>query len=173
MKRDINSSGFKSLDNLVGGFNSGELVFMAGRPETDITQILIKIAVNLSKKAPVFYFTPQGSQTRLTDRIISTLIKIPVDNLGPEHPAIASFLFPKTLNNIHVHDSCVSSMEMLKHLRYKLIKEHKLKFIVIDNLQHLCHPTNEIKFIREIKNIAKDFGIVAIVASGISEGEII
>jgi len=173
MKRDINSSGIKSLENLIGSFTSGELVLMAGRPETDITQILIKLAINLSKKTPVFYFTPKGAQARLTECIISTLIKIPVDNLTTEHPAIASFLFPKTLNNIHIHDSCRNSMEVLKHLRHQFIKEHKLKFIVIDNLQQLCIPTNEIKFIRELKNIARDFGIVAIVATEISGGEII
>jgi len=169
MKRDINSSGIKSLENLIGSFTSGELVLMAGRPETDITQILIKLAINLSKKTPVFYFTPKGSQARLTERIISTLIKIPVDNLTTEHPAIASFLFPKPLNNIHVHDSCKNTMEVLKHLRCQLIEEYKIKFIVIDNLQKLCHPKIEIKFIRMIKRIVKDFGIVAIIATEICD----
>lgn len=102
---------------------------------------------------------------------------MPVEEIVRGHPTfddtatIASFLFPRTLRKIHIHDSCSDSMEVLKHLRQRLIENHKLKFIIVDDLQKLCLPKDEIKFVRKIRNIAKDFGIVAIVATEISDVE--
>jgi len=73
MNRGIHSSGFKSLDNLIGGFTNGELVLIGGRPIVDVTQLLINLAIAFSKNASVFYFTSNHLQSGIINRITSSL----------------------------------------------------------------------------------------------------
>lgn len=173
--QNLSSTGFKNLDNLIGGFASGELVLIGGRPSMGVTQLLINLAINFSEEAPVFYFTPSRSQSSIINRITSSLTKIPMERFAQKSLTIndtitiAALGSNSAFNRIHIHDSCVNSMEVLNDLREKVIEQHKLKFIVIDNLQELCHSQIVSKFIKELKGLASDFGITVIMATEINK----
>ena len=173
--QNVSSTGFKNLDNLIGGFAQGELVLIGGRPAMGVTQFLINLAITFSEEAAVFYFTPYRSHASIIDRITSSLTKIPMDKFVRNNLTvndtitIAALGSNKAFNRIHIHDSCINSMEALKDLREKVIEQHKLKFIVVDNLQELCHSKIVSKFIKELKELSVDCGLTVILATEINK----
>lgn len=175
MKRVVHSSGFRSLDNLVGGFANGELVLIGGRPAAGVTQLLINLAITFSQKASVFYFTSKHLQTGILNRITSSLSQIPMDMLvrndltTNDTKKLAALYSSNPFNRIHLHDCDADAMDSLKSLRQMLFERRRLDFIVVDNLQDLCHSAARGKFIKELKNITKDFGVVVILAADINK----
>lgn len=67
------SSGFPSLDKIVGGFHAGDLVVIAARPSVGKTAFMLEIArymaVDLKKKVAVFSL--EMSKEQLADRLLS------------------------------------------------------------------------------------------------------
>lgn len=170
----LSSTGFNSLDNLIGGFANGELVLIGGRPTAGVTQLLINIAIAFSKQASVFYFTPPYLRSGIANRITSSLSQISMDRFvqrdftANDTARIAALHSSNALNRIHVHDPDSGSMFVLDALRQALIEEYKLNFIIIDDLQALCHSTLRIRFIQDLKRIAEDFGVTVILATELS-----
>jgi replicative DNA helicase len=156
MEVNIHSSGFKSLDSLIGGFADGELVLIGGGPIAGVTQILINLAIAFSKDSTVFYFAPIHLQSSVINRINDT---VTITELESSYP----------LHRIYTNDSCSNPMGALRALRQTFIEEHKLECIIIDDLQELCHSSVRRKFFKELKSIAMDFGVTVIVATEINK----
>lgn len=156
MDVNIHSSGFKSLDNLTGGFVDGELVLIGGRPIARVTQVLINLAVTFSKEASVFYFSPAHLQSGIINRISNAAT---IAQPGSSYP----------FNRIYTHYSGSGPMGVLRALRQIFIEEHQLRCIIIDDLQGICHSSIRNAFLQELKSIAEYFGIMIIVATEINK----
>ncbi len=175
MKRDIHSSRFKNLDNLIGDSTKGELVLIGGRPIVDVTQLLINLAIEFSKNASVFYFTSNHLQSGIINRITSSLSQIPMnkfvrnDLTTNDIETIEALRSSSAFNRIHLHDCHTDSLGVLKALRQMFIEKCKLELIIVNNLQDLCHSTTRSKFLKELKSISEDFGVTVVVATEISK----
>lgn len=171
MKENIHSSGFKKLDNLIDGFVNGDLVLIGARPIADVTQLLINVAIAFSRDTSVFYFTPNYLQSGIINRMTSLLGQIPMDrfvqkDLKANDTLRISALHQSTaFNRIHLHDSDTDPLAVLKALQKTLIEEHKIKCIIIDDLQALCHSMIISSFIQELKRITEGFEVTVIVAT--------
>ena len=82
--RDVTGtpSGFRDLDNLLGGFQPGNLIVLAARPSAVGKSALVcNIAENVATKArlPVAFFSLEMSEAELAHRFIGCRARIPSD----------------------------------------------------------------------------------------------
>jgi replicative DNA helicase len=65
-------SGFSELDTLLGGFEKGYLIYLAGRPGMGKTALMLNIALNAARTgARVGFFSMEMSKPRLVSRLIA------------------------------------------------------------------------------------------------------
>ena len=76
-------SGFRDLDNVLGGFQPGNLIVVAARPSLGKSALVCNIAENVAAKAnmPVAFFSLEMSEAELAHRFISCRSRIPNDRL--------------------------------------------------------------------------------------------
>ena len=76
-------SGFRDLDELLGGFQPGNLIVLAARPSLGKSALVCNIAENVATKAglPVAFFSLEMSEAELAHRFIGCRSRIPSDRL--------------------------------------------------------------------------------------------
>ncbi len=76
-------SGYRSLDEMTGGFQPGNLVIVAARPAMGKSSLVCNIAENVAWKAkkPVAFFSLEMSETELAHRFIASRARISSDRL--------------------------------------------------------------------------------------------
>ena len=161
-------TGYKSIDNKIGGLCPPDLIILAARPGMGKTAFSMNIMVNIAKnKNKVLIFSLEMSRMQLLQRIVASygrldafLIKkgvIPIDKLAP----IIGKLRP-ILDFIHIDDSSYISVD---HIR-AISQREKPDVIMIDYLQllkgnnDLSNRNMQISEISgNLKQIAKDLNI--------------
>jgi replicative DNA helicase len=174
---------FRDLDEKIGGFSPGELIVIGGRPGMGKTQMLVNLALNISMRVPVQYFTFDLSSTLLANRFMATLSGIParkllqLDLMEGEKFKLASLQNDMSSRKLFVNDSCSNSISALKLHCLEQIKEHGIKVIIVDYIQMMSsnrYRNNrelEVSYIsRELKNFAKDNNVCVITTSQLSRG---
>ena len=179
------SSGFKTIDNLLGGLQASDLVILAARPSCGKTSFALDIARNVavrSKKA-VGIFSLEMSKEQLVDRMICAEANVDLwkmrtgrlsDRPGDDDfPRIAHALGVLSDAPVFIDDSPnVNIMEIRTKVR-RLQKEHgQLGLIVIDYLQlmesqtKIENRTQEISAIsRSLKGIAREMNVPVLALS--------
>jgi replicative DNA helicase len=76
-------SGFRDLDNMLGGFQPGNLIIVAARPSVGKSALVCNIAENVATKfsQPVAFFSLEMSEAELAHRFIACRSRIPNDRL--------------------------------------------------------------------------------------------
>lgn len=69
-RKNVQNSGFPSLDYYIRGLNSGELIVLAARPGMGKTSLAMNVAVNVAKTAPVAVFSLETSEKMLLRRAV-------------------------------------------------------------------------------------------------------
>jgi replicative DNA helicase len=93
------------------------LIVIGGRPAMGVTQLLINLAISFSEEESVFYFMPNRSQSRIIDRITSSLTKIPIGKIVRNQLTVndtvtlAALQLNRPFNNIHIHDSGINTWD--------------------------------------------------------------
>jgi len=179
------SSGFKTIDNLLGGLQASDLVILAARPSCGKTSFALDIARNVavrSKKA-VGIFSLEMSKEQLVDRMICAEANVDLwkmrtgrlsDRPGDDDfPRIAHALGVLSDAPVFIDDSPnVNIMEIRTKVR-RLQKEHgQLGLVVIDYLQlmesqtKIENRTQEISAIsRSLKGIAREMNVPVLALS--------
>jgi replicative DNA helicase len=178
---NIVKSGFTDFDEAFGGFLLGELVVIGARPGMGKTLLLINLALNISLTKPVLYFTFDLSEFLLTNRFISTLSGIPLNNIlqhdfSNEQGDIIASIEPELSNRkIFISESISNYFFPFKEHCIKQIQENGIQVIFVDYLQLLTASKNrnnrelEISFIcRELKKLAKEHNVCIICSSQLS-----
>ncbi len=178
---NIIKSGFPDFDNSFNGFGLGEFVVIGGRPSMGKTQLMVNLALNISLETPILYFTFDLSISSLTNRFISSLSGIGMDQLlqhtitdeKKEKLALVEKEFSK--HKIFINDNFNASIVALKAHCKKMIEEKGVKVIFVDYIQMMSSNKYrnsrefEISYIiRELKSIAKDFNVCVIATSQLS-----
>jgi len=172
-------SGIESLDNVIGGFRSGEYIIVGGRPGMGKTQLLINLSLNMSMDVPLLYFSFDLSSFLLTNRFISSMSSIPADRLlqhrlTDSQKQLLDLVEEEFSNHrIYINDSYKNSIPAFKDHCKKMIEEKGVKVIIIDSLQTMGsakyrrHERElEISYISGVlKSIAKDYNVCVIASS--------
>ncbi len=177
-ERDFNtitgvSSGYKKVDDLLGGFQESDLIIIAGRPSMGKTALALSIARNITveEKLPVAFFSIEMSAVSLAMRLISNEAEINAHdirtgNINNSHmKKIVSNLDNIYLSPMIIDDSPNLTMMEFRSKCRRLKAEHGIKIVFLDYLQLLSPPKaesreREISIISSsLKQIAKELEI--------------
>lgn len=178
------STGFKSLDNLLSGFQPSDLVILAARPSMGKTALALNIAQNISKKGnAVGIISLEMSKEQLVERMFCSLLAVDSWKMrtgkltDDDFSKIGSVMDELNSTKIFIDDSIGNSIAELKAKARRLKMEHGLDFLVIDYLQLMSSGTssaygNRVQEISEIsrslKALARDLHIPILALSQLS-----
>ena len=173
------STGFKSVDNIIGGLHKGDLIIIAARPSVGKTAFMLEIvrnvAVKLKKRALIFSL--EMSREQVADRLLSLQSEIPLvdirmGNLDKNH---WDRLY-ESMDILHKAEIFIDDFpgQNILEIRTKARKWHLdigLDVIFVDYLQLLQgkNKDNRVQEVSEIsqglKNIARELGIPVVALS--------
>ncbi len=181
-------SGFKDLDNMLGGLQNSDLIILAGRPSMGKTALATNIAFNAAKyfsqeedKGSVVMFSLEMSAEQIGLRILAEQSRIPSDKLRKgelnESDSLKLSNTYKEINNLNFFfdDSPNLTISELRSKLRRYKNNFNVKLILIDYLQ-LIKPesnrdnrVNELSEItRNLKQLAKEFDLPVISLSQLS-----
>ncbi len=161
-------TGFKDLDNLLGGLQKSDLVILAARPAMGKTSLMLNIAEHaaVKTKAKVGIFSLEQSRDQLVDRLLSSSAgvdswKLRTGNLADEDfPRLGKAMGVLSEAPIFIDDTPgQSALEVLTKSR-RLQMEHGLDLIVIDYLQ-LMRGRNQENRVQEVSDISRSLKLLA------------
>jgi replicative DNA helicase len=177
------ATGFRDLDRLTSGLQSGDLVILAARPSMGKTALCLNIAqyVALHKKLPVGVFSLEMSKEQLLMRMLCSEARVDAHKVRTGYLGKDDFrklidaLGRTTQAPMHIDDSStLTVMEMRAKCR-RLKAEHGLSVIIVDYLQLMSgygrveNRTQEISGIsRGLKALAKELNVPVIALSQLS-----
>ena len=175
-------TGFSGLDRMLVQMGKGDLVIVGARPGMGKTSFALNIATNVAKhsKKSVAIFSLEMSGEQLVTRIISSEAMVDSHSLRTGHLAnedwdnIADVISSLSGCDIYIDDtSAITTTEMKSKLR----RLPNLGLVVIDyiglmqttsNSDNRAQQVGEIS--RNLKIMAKDFGIPFIVCAQLNRG---
>jgi replicative DNA helicase len=175
-------TGFKFLDDRLGGLQPSTMVVLAARPSLGKTSLALNIAQHaaVEKKIPVGIFSLESSREQLIHRLLSSQAdvdgwKLNTGRLEEEDfKKLGTALGELAEAPLFVDDTpALSVMEMRLRAR-RLQMEYDIKLLVVDYLQlarsrNLENRVQEVSEISQaMKNIARELKIPVLVASQLS-----
>lgn len=177
-------SGFHALDNITSGWQSSDLVIIAGRPGMGKTAFAMSLARNATVdfSHPVAIFSCEMSSLQLVMRLISAESEISSEKLrsgklaAHEMEQINAKIRGLAEARLFIDDTPALSIFELRAKARRLKSSHGIKMIVIDYLQLMTvggdnrgNREQEISAIsRSLKSIAKELEIPIIALSQLS-----
>jgi len=138
------NTGFTSLDQLVGGFNRGDLIIVGGRPSMGKTVFALNIAWQAATNADakVLLFSLEMSTIQIGQRLLAIELGIELEKIKTEkldcqqcfylmHDAISRL----SLTDIFIDDTSDIRIMEIKNKCSRLKAENGLDLIIVDYLQ--------------------------------------
>ncbi|WGS82722.1 MAG: replicative DNA helicase [Candidatus Karelsulcia muelleri] len=180
-------SGFKSIDNLTGGWQKSDLIIIAARPGMGKTSFALSMTRNIVIKynIPTMIFSLEMSSLQLITRLIYSETEISSEefrkSVFSDFEWKNIFTKIKKLKNspLFIDDTPSLSVFDLRAKCRRMVSQYKIGIIIIDYLQlmtvsnsNLKKPLNreqEISLIsRSLKSIAKELNIPIVAISQLS-----
>lgn len=177
------TSGFKSINEVTGGWQNSDLIIIAARPGMGKTAF----ALNLARHAaidggkPGAIFSLEMSKEQLVDRMISAETEVYFEKI--KHRNLSEYDHKRIISmnalinsKIFIDDSAALSIQALRSKAIRLKHKHNIGWIVVDYLQLMRgentksgNREQEISSIsRGLKAIAKELDIPVIALSQLS-----
>ncbi len=174
-------SGFHDLDKLTSGWQNSDLIIIAARPAMGKTAFVLSMAKNMAVNynTPVAIFSLEMSNLQLVNRMISNVAEIPGDKIKsgqldpPEWDKLMSRIKHLYGAPLYIDDTASLSIFELRTKARRLVREHDVKFIIIDYLQLMNASgmkfgsrEQEVSMIsRSLKQLAKELNIPIVALS--------
>ncbi len=172
-------SGIKSLDEKIGGFSSGSLTIIAGRPATGKTFLAINIAKHVGKELSktVAFFSLEMPKKQLAMRMLCLDAKVDTNvvrkgDISKDNWQKLSLSAEKIAKApIFIDDSSNLTAMEIKSKAEKLKTEHGLSLIIVDYLQLLNNESNFTSTLdysettKSLKRLAQELEVPVIVLS--------
>lgn len=178
------STGYKHVDNILGGLQPSDLIIIAARPSMGKTAFALNIAEHaaIEQKKTVGVFSLEMSKEQLVDRLISSIGLI--DSWKLRNGRLTDDDF-RNLNeafgilaeaNLFIDDAASANVMEVRAKARRLQAEHGLDLIVIDYLQlmqgHNSGGDNRVQEVsdisRSLKALAKEINCPVIALSQLS-----
>jgi len=182
-------SGFKALDKITSGWQNSDLIIIAARPAMKKTAFVLSMAKNMAVNfnIPVAVFSLEMSNVQLVNRLIVNVCQIPREKiktgeLTPNEWEQLDYKIKDLFDApIYIDDSPDLSIFELRTKACHLVREHKVKCIIIDYLQLMNasgmsfgSEEQELSVIsRLLKELAKELNIpiIALVRLNVENNE--
>ena len=177
-------SGFRDIDNLLGGFQKSDLVILAARPSVGKTSLALDFirhaACKLNK--PVAIFSLEMSSQQLVNRLIAAESRVDSwrlrngkINSDEEFGRIRDAMDTLSKAPIFINDEPGNNIVKMRSVARRLKAEHDLGMIVVDYLQ-LMVPRREsdsmvqvvTEISRSLKGLARELDVPVIALSQLS-----
>ena len=177
------TSGIRSLDAILWGFQKGELIIVAGRPSMGKTMIGLQVAreAALRDDIPVAIFTLEMTKNQITERILTQEAQVSGKQLkrnqlnedGWNKISDSISKIDSRMNNIIIECPTDMSVHNIRRKARALKRKHQIKMIVIDYLQLVEgdgeNRNQEVdKTTRRLKNLAIELDVPIILLSQLS-----
>lgn len=175
-------TGFKYLDNLLGGLQKSDLVILAARPSVGKTAFQLDISRHAAVKAEktVAIFSLEMSNAQLMDRILSMQVGVGLWDLRTGRikdeffPKISDAMGVLSETKLYIDDTPGISVMELRSKARKLKLEKGLDMIVVDYLQLVVGTNKESRvqevseITRSLKGIARELNVPVLALSQLS-----
>ncbi|MDX9861645.1 MAG: DnaB-like helicase C-terminal domain-containing protein, partial [Rhodospirillales bacterium] len=183
------SSGMTALDNLLCGFQAGQLILLAGRPSMGKTTLAASMARKAKAgddPAKVAFFTLEQSKSEIEIKIISDLASVPMETMrrGTYADAAEFGRVVDAHNRLRkmplaiLGRSGMTPAEIRASARHVKRQLGGLDMIVVDQLTHIAPPdkrtTSRVHQIGEtlkpLKAMARELGVPVVLLHQLSRG---
>jgi len=146
-------SGFIDLDKMTSGFQSSDLVIVAGRPSMGKTSFALCIGrhVALEAKRPVAIFSLEMSKELITTRLLCSEARVASGKVRngrleeSDFPRLVETASRLAQADLYIDDTpAISVLEMRAKAR-RLHKENPLSMIIVDYLQLMRSPSKKVE----------------------------
>ncbi len=186
------ATGFKSLDDILGGFQKSDLIILAARPSVGKTAFALDVARRVAcspAHTPVGVFSLEMSADQLVDRIVAAQSKVDASVIRKgvrsqqgswredTFKNISSALDDLSRAPIYIDDQSGNTIMRMRSAARKLKMEKGLQLLVVDYLQLLA-PSNArasdstvqqiTEISRGLKHLARELQIPVIALSQLS-----
>ena len=179
-------TGYHKLDDITSGWQSSDLVIIAGRPAMGKTSFALSMAKNIAADyhVPMAFFSLEMSNVQLVNRLISNACEIQGSKIlnGQLQPDEWDRL-DKRVNTLldaplYIDDTPGLSVFEFRTKARRLVREHGVKIIMIDYLQlmnangmRFSSRQEEVSTIsRSLKGVAKELDIPILALSQLNRG---
>lgn len=178
-------TGFIDLDSLfAGGFKRGQLVVIGARPAMGKSTVAADFAraAAIRNKIPTLFESLEMTNAELSDRILSAEARIAHHHLqqgiatDEDMRRAASRAPDIAAAPLWINDAALLSLPALRSRIRNLVRTEGLRLVIIDYLQLMQAPRAEnrqqavAEISRNLKLLAKDFGITVIVLCQLNRG---
>lgn len=176
------STGFKDLDELLGGFQKSDLIILAARPSVGKTSLALDMMRHaaLIEKKTVAFFSLEMSKTQIMDRLMGMQSNIPFWEIrtgrldDKKFMKLASTMGELGDANIYIDDMAGQHINAIRTKARRLALEGGVDILFVDYLQ-LMHGNNRENRVLEVgeisqglKSIAKELEIPVVALSQLS-----
>jgi replicative DNA helicase len=156
-------SGFRGLDELLGGLQRSDLIILAGRPSMGKTSLALNIARNaaLEQGACVALFSLEMSRESLVQRLLASEAEVNSKhmrlglNTEEEERAIMEAQGKLSTAAIYIDDSPMLRVVEMRSKARRLHYERPLDLIILDYLQLLQSEGRVENRVQELSNITR------------------
>lgn len=177
-------SGYEKVDSILAGFQSSDLIILAGRPAMGKTALAICLAWNIAKRdIPVAFFSLEMSHPQLTERIISNVCSISGDKImrgmldREEWDRIDKSVYNMD-RPLYIDDTAGLTTYQLRSKARYLVRSKGIKIIFVDYLQLMNVSEGEYSNKQEkvaiissaLKSLAKELNVPVVALSQLNRG---
>jgi replicative DNA helicase len=184
-------TGFKSLDDILGGFQPSDLIILAARPSVGKTAFALDVArrTALEHKTPVGIFSLEMSADQLVDRVVAaqsrTDASIIRKGIKPQQGSWRDDVFHNIRDAlddlsrapIFIDDQAGNTILKMRSAARKLKMDKGLKMLVVDYLQLMAPSQSRAndstvqqitEISRSLKHLARELNIPVVALSQLS-----
>lgn len=176
------STGFNSLDYILGGLAKQDLYIIAGRPSMGKTSLALCIAEKVQEHTPTLFCSLEMSAEQINCKRLSLRTNIPSSKMRDgslQQSDLQKLVEHSKPGNLWIDESAGLTCDQLLARARRLKKAHGIGLIVVDYLQLMqasrdaqrqgsVQATTEIS--KKLKGIAKDLDVPVIALSQLSRG---
>jgi replicative DNA helicase len=179
---EVISTGFDNLNEVLGGFNEGYLVILAGRPAMGKSTLAVCLAKEIAKNHHILFISLEMSAKQIASKVLCNLTSVNLKSI--KNNTISEDDLTRLINSQNETNQLKFNLDYpkkglgIKSLRVKIkrsVQKFKTKVVVIDYLGKIklgeksWSKNDEISQITNaLKDIATEFGIVIICLSQLS-----
>jgi replicative DNA helicase len=162
-------SGFAQIDDLTGGFQSSDLIIIAGRPSQGKTALVLSIARNaaVDHNVPIGFFSLEMSAQQLVMRLICAEARVDAHHVRTGRLAddqwrhLSTRVGKLAQAKIFIDDTPSLGILELRAKARRLKAEANIGMVVVDYLQLMQGPKNAQSREQEISNISRSLKALA------------
>ena len=178
-------TGFADLDELVNGFQGGQMIIVAARPAMGKSTLALDFcrSASIANNLTSVFFSLEMSRTEITMRLLSAESKVALNHIrnggmrDDDWTKVGTKMGQVSGAPMFIDDSPNMTMMEIRAKARRLKERHGLKLIVIDYLQLMTsgkkvesRQVEVSEFSRQIKLLAKELDVPIVALSQLNRG---